>query len=569
MRHRTSLPVLLWLLAGASSAAGQERAQPWAGSGIRGRIETYASKMDGKQRPYAVCATSDSAEPKPLVVVVSPGAPTEAGRREIELAESYAWYAKKNGRECVVLRATGRGPGSVYQNYGELDVLESIEDVKAKFPVDADRISVTGFSMGGAATWYLVSHYPDLFAAAAPMAGYCDYRLWEKPGGFTFPMQPWEEPSWQARSAAFLVDNLEHTPLWIVHGEWDRSVGGGVPVEHSRRMYARLSEKGFNVKYTELPGTGHSAPQDVFEQVTLWLIRQKKERSPRHVALTTWELRHNRSYWVAIDQMEHSGRRALVDARRTGRQLSVRTENVRVLSLGPLADVRTVAMDGQKALEADFGQAATFRRDGRGVWRQGAADLAGEKQHGSSGPISDIYFDPVLLVPGTTGSDEETHFNVMMAANTAGLFRSENGGLHRGGIRGSNTVDLTVVRDVDLSEEQIRNHNLLLFGTAKSNAVVKRYEGKLPLAFDSASIRLGDRRFSGERVAVYAVFPHPERKGRYVAVNGGVTADAPTWSSHFSLQLLPDFLVFDGGRMIEWGFWDNEWKRPSPWGTGK
>ena len=50
------------------------------------------------------------------------------------------------------------------------------------FTIDPDRISVTGASMGGAATWYIASHYPDRFAAAARFCGYCDYRLWTMPG---------------------------------------------------------------------------------------------------------------------------------------------------------------------------------------------------------------------------------------------------------------------------------------------------------------------------------------------------------------------------------------------------
>lgn len=538
---------------------------PWAQSGLKGKLESYTSKMDGKKRPYGICATSDSVTPKPLVIVVSPGARTDAGPREIYLAEQYAWYAKKNGQECIALRATGRGPGSVYQNYGEVDVLEAIEDAAAKYPVDRDRITVTGFSMGGAATWYLASRYPDLFAAAAPMAGYCDYRLWQKPGGSTYPLHPWEEPSWQARSAAFLVGNFEHTPLWIVHGEWDRSVGGGVPVAHSREMFARLKEKGFNVQYMEVPNRGHSAPQDVFEKVVLWLIQQKKERNPKHVSLTTWWLRHNRSYWVTIDQIGLSGRRASIDADQTGAGVVVKTENIRVFSIGPIAGAKSgnVRIDGQSYSDLDLGKRQTFQRAANARWQNGAVDLSKEKNHGRSGPISDVFFEDVYLVPGTIGTEEESFFNSMVANDLRFKFQAENGGLHRGGIQGSNTVDLVSIKDVDLAEDQIRNNNLILFGTDKSNAVLKRYRDKLPLAFEPGAIRLGERTYSSARAAVFAVLPHPDNPGRYIAVAGGVTPDAITDGSHLSFQLLPDYVVYDGGKMLDWGFWDNAWKDPA------
>jgi predicted esterase len=561
------LPVLLLVGQAIAQPQKDQDAPPWKDSGLKGKIDSYLSKMDGERRSYGICATSDSNTPKPLVVVVSPGASTDAGPDEIRMAELYAWYAKKNSRECVVLRSTGRGPGSVYQNYGELDVLEGIEDVVAKYPIDRDRISVTGFSMGGAATWYLASHYPELFAAAAPMAGYCDYRLWEKPGGSTFPMQPWEEPSWQQRSAAFLVENFEHTPLWIVHGEWDRSVRGGVPVAHSRKMIKLLKAKGYDVRYTEVQKMGHSAPQEVFEEVVNWMIQQKKERHPKHVSLTTYELRHNRSYWVAADELQLYGQRSSIDANQTSGAVVVKTENVRAFSVGPTDGTAStpVRVDGQAFPSVDLGVSQSFHRSANGGWIKGAVGKTGQKHHGQSGPLSDIYFDNVILVAGTSGSDEENFFNLQMANNLRDLFNSENGGLHRGGIRGENSIDLPSLKDGELSEGQIRNNNLLLFGTDKSNLILRRYRDKLPVAFQAGAIRLGDRTYSGEQVAVFAVFPHPDNPGRYVAVTGGVTPDAITYGSHLSYQLLPDYIVFDGGKMLDWGFWDNAWKHPSGW----
>ena len=36
-----------------------------------------------------------------------------------------------------------------YKSAGAIDVLHAIEDVKAKYPIDPDRIVLYGFSMGG------------------------------------------------------------------------------------------------------------------------------------------------------------------------------------------------------------------------------------------------------------------------------------------------------------------------------------------------------------------------------------------------------------------------------------
>ena len=526
-----------------------------------GQLFHYTSSVDGESIPYAVCATGDGDEPRPLIIEVSPGAISDLDA-SVRLTEEIAGIAASNGRDCVVLRPTGRGPGSVYQNYGEVDVVEAIEVVAGHCAIDRDRITVTGASMGGAATWYLITHYPDLFAGAAPFCGYCDYRLWEKPGGLTFHMRDWEEPSWQARSAAFLAENLRHTPVWIVHGEWDRAVGGGVPVAHSRQMAERLAALRFTCQYTELPATGHGCRrQDIWEQVIVWLLDQRKQRHADAVSLVTYDLRHNRAQWIAVEQLAQYGRCGSVDARISGQSVAIKADGVRAVTVGPLPEDVSILFADQPAGELPGGTQRTFRRSADGAWSPVAqGDLAGQKRHGSSGPIGDLFYDPLLLVPGTSGTEEETFFNRMVAADACGYYSSRNGGVHRGGIMGENSVGLRTVSDADLDDESRRTHNLLLYGTPASNSVLARFGDHLPVGFEDDTIRAADRTFTADGVALFAIFPHPENPERCVAVHGGTTPDAICWGSHLDMHLLPDYLVYAGGEVVEWGFWDNDWK---------
>ncbi|MBM4090520.1 MAG: alpha/beta hydrolase [Planctomycetes bacterium] len=120
------------------------------------RIEFYTSKLDGEKRPYGFCEIGEPGELKALLVLLMPGADSSpnpvALLRNIEEA---AARVQALGESCILIRPSGRGPGSVYVNYGEVDALEAIEDACRRFPVDRDRIGLFGFSMGGAATWYL------------------------------------------------------------------------------------------------------------------------------------------------------------------------------------------------------------------------------------------------------------------------------------------------------------------------------------------------------------------------------------------------------------------------------
>ncbi|MEL7364118.1 MAG: PHB depolymerase family esterase, partial [Bacteroidota bacterium] len=46
-----------------------------------------------------------------------------------------------------------------------------LDHIEATHRIDPARVYVTGLSMGGYATWDLVMHFPDRFAAAAPVCG--------------------------------------------------------------------------------------------------------------------------------------------------------------------------------------------------------------------------------------------------------------------------------------------------------------------------------------------------------------------------------------------------------------
>ena len=223
-------------------------------------------------------------------------------------------------------------------------------------------------------------------------------------------------------------------------------------------------------------------------------------------------------------------------------------------------DAVAVAVDGQELGEVDLSRPQAFRQGEGGVWSAGVFDMSKEKRHRSSGPVGDLFHDGLILTPGTAGSEEETFFTTWAARDAKGYYRSRNGGVHRGGIMGDNAVDLTIVNDNDLQQDARVDNNLLLYGTHASNAVLAGFEGKLLLIFDGTSIRLADRTYTANRAAVFAIFPHPENPDRTVAVHGGVTPDAISWGSHLDMNLLPDYLVYSEGDLLDWGFWGNDWK---------
>jgi len=101
--------------------------------------------------------------------------------------------------------------------------------------------------------------------------------------------------------------------------------------------------------------------------------------------------------------------------------------------------------------------------------------------------------------------------------------------------------------------------NLLFIGDFSSNAAMAKLANRLPLSTSGASLRVGGKEYRGSHLACLAVFAHPDHQ-RYVAVLTGQTPDAICWGSHIGLQLVPDFLVFERERIVDWGFWNNQWR---------
>ena len=531
---------------------------------MRGQLLHYRSRLDDQLQPLPAGAIGDGSAAKALILDLSPGAIADLNG-SVRRCEALAEWAAKEGAECVIAKPCGRGPGTVYQGPAEVDLLEAIDALCDVFPIDRDRISVTGGSMGGAATWYIASHYPDQFAAAAPFCGYCDYRRWTKPGGYIMRMQPWEEFSWQSRGAAFRAENLGNMGVWITHGEWDIGIGGGVPVQHSRNMSRALSDLGIKHEYVEVPRCGHGCMmEETARPVLKWLCEQRRVSEPQHIRLVVHGLRHNRSHWVEVQQLAQYGKPGQVEAKLgSDNTVVVTTENVRRIAFGPLPDRKPmkVELDGEtfRRVGVSARPASFENRDGR--WERARPDAgdASEKRHGASGPVGDIFFEPIRLVKGTAGSDHENAIIEWMAGAISGYFKKENGGVHRGIFSGESWYDIPLVTDREVTEDEAERCNLLLLGTPKSNRVLAGLGDGLPLEFGNGEIRLGKKTFRGKHLGLCACFRSPRAPDRLVVVTGGTTPEALTGATHLNLQLLPDYLVWDGDQVLDYGFSDSAW----------
>lgn len=244
---------------------------------------SFRSIIDGTEQPYRVYIPANVQNPAPLVIALH-----GTGGNENTLLDSHpSLKAAADSLGVMVAAPYGRGV-TEYRGLGELDVLEALADVQARYAIDPLRIYLTGHSMGGTGSAYLAMRHPDRFAAYAPLAA-----------AYSYP--------WVARNAAPLPS------LWIGGAEDDeyyhRGVAPGVE---------RLRKFGSKVTTEILPGEGHSGPVKHFERVFEFLLRHKRDPHPRSFVFEVDTPLHGCAFWSCVDRLATAGKIGTLHAEASG-----------------------------------------------------------------------------------------------------------------------------------------------------------------------------------------------------------------------------------------------------------
>ena len=172
---------------------------------------------------------------------------------------------------AVVVFPHGHADGRGWQGPNGEAALEEMEKALAEFHGDPTRAYLTGFSAGGNGAWWLAYHHPGRFAAAVILAGFVA-PFTGRQSGIAYPAIA---PAASGDAYATVAKGVGHLPIWLVHGDADRTVS----VEESRRMFAALKAVSDDAHLTELPGLDHNATWDPGYQnpeIAAWLFAQRR-----------------------------------------------------------------------------------------------------------------------------------------------------------------------------------------------------------------------------------------------------------------------------------------------------
>ncbi len=580
LRHNEFYDLKEVPVARAHLERGRERAaqlregkSPWTtatGLVVRG----YISKIDGSVQPYG------------LVVPKS----YEAGKDRTHRLDLWCHGRGEKLTELSFLESRLRSPGEftpqdafvlhLYGRYccanklaGEIDALEAMADVQKHYRIDVNRRVIRGFSMGGAACWHFAVHYPSLWAAAAPGAGFSEtpdfLRVFQSED-----VKPtvYERKLWHMYDCTDYARNLFNLPTVAYSGEKDTQK------QAADIMALAMEKEGLKLIHLIGPKTGHGYHPETKKELNRRIdeiVARGRNPVPATISFTTYTLRYNHCFWLTLEGLEKHWERARVSGELEKAGVALKTEGVTALTLTmapgecPLEkDTKTtVAIDGQKltgpVVAGDRSWTAHFRKTD-GKWEAVATldDKVLRKRPGLQGPIDDAFMDSFLVVRSTGKPYDETTSEWVKTemARAVDHWRKQ----FRGEAR--------VKDDESVTDADIAAHNLILWGDPRSNKVLARIKDRLPIRWDADEIHVGKESYDSLRRVVAMIYPNPLNPRKYVVLNSGFTfRDYDYLNNARQVPKLPDFAVIDlrtlpdaryPGKILTADFFDESWRLP-------
>lgn len=536
----------------------------------------FHSKIDNSVQPYALVLprgwSPESSQPLRLDVWLH-------GRGEkvseaLFLTQRLKQLGEYTPDNTVVLHPYGRYCNA-FKFAGEIDVLEAISHVQKLMPIDDGRIVIRGFSMGGAGCWQLAVHYPNLWAAANPGAGFSETTEFLKvfqgeqirPTDYQQRLLHWYDcPDW--------TNNLRQVPTIAYSGEKDRQK------QAADVMAAAFAKRGMELTHIIGPDTEHkihAASKLEIEQRLKAAVELVKPKIPRTIDFTTYTLRYHQLGWLAIEGLVKHWQESRVQARwlEPDARIELNTSGVTRLRLqfptaagSPTKPLEEIDIDGQRLLVAQVWPVAQqplyLERQPQGPWQIAHADSATNwaslrKCPGSQGPIDDAFMDRFVMIgpSSATNSHPVDDWSKQEFARAAVEWQRH--------FRG----DAPIVEVTEASKLDPRQ-NVVLFGTPWTNPVLAEIIKSLPIEWNQQQLVVNGQSYPAATHAPLMIYPSPLDPSHYVVINSGFTYREYAYLNNArQVPMLPDWGVVDvssgansqdPGKVLAADFFDERWQ---------
>ena len=536
---------------------------PWTtqtGYVVRG----YRSKIDGSAQPYGLMV------PKEYETVGK-------GKHRLD----FWWHGRGENLTEVNFMANQQSASGIipvpgqfilfpYGRYcnankfaGEVDTFECLGHVSLNYRIDRSRLVARGFSMGGAACWQFATHYPTLWCAAAPGAGFAEtpefLRVFQKEDTSNAPW--YEKKLWHMYNATDYAANIFNLPTVAYSGEIDSQK------QAADIMETAMAKEGLKLVHLIGPGAGHSyekeARNELNKRIDAIVDQGKKEPLlAKEFKFETYTLRYNQCAWVEVTGLEKHWEKAVVKGEKeVAFALYVLTvSNVSGLSITTADAMASVLINGEIVYAEQMQPAGKPRKldfirvDGK--WKKLAAPVPGlAKKPGLQGPIDDAFMDSFVMVAPSGDAGPWVKTEMKHAVDQ-----------WRGQFRG----DAPIKKDSEITDEDIKNSNLILWGDPSNNAVLAKIADKLPIKWTDKGIVLGDKTYDAATHVPVFIFPNPLKPNRYIVLNSGFTFREYDYLNNArQVSKLPDYAIIDittppspryPGKVVRAGFFGEKWE---------
>ena len=390
----------------------------------------------------------------------------------------------------------------------------------------------------------------------------------------------WEQKLWHLYDAVDYATNFYNIPLVTYSGEIDGQK------QAADMMAKALAEEGMQMTHIIGPNTPHRYHPDSKPIINAKLdaiAARGRDPYPRKIRFTTWSLAYNQMKWVTIDSLEQHWERARLDAEIVDdNNIAVKTSGVSAftLDIGPGGSIlnvdrkANVTINGQMIAAAapmtDRSWTAHFRKTGT-KWsaldKAAITDGALHKVHNLQGPIDDAFLDSFVVVR-PTGDPMIPAISDWLGKEQAHMIDA-----WRKQFRG----DAQVRDDTQLTDADIANSNLILFGDPGSNRVLSRILAKLPLQWSKDSVIMGKKTYSSATNVPVMIYPNPLNPRKYIVINTGFTFREYDYLNNArQTPKLPDYAMVDittppdgrfPGKIVDAGFFGEHWEFKSSQNT--
>jgi predicted peptidase len=195
---------------------------------------------------YLLHSPANTSSKKPLIVFLH-GSGEKGTDTEKLKANGPLKYVKNHAIDAYILAPQCR------QNefWNEESVYQLVQKIVSENNIDANRIYLTGLSLGGFGTLKLGMAHPEMFAALVPVCGFFDRNDREK------------------------ICNIKNVPTRIYHGLLDDVVSP----DYAAELYKRLRACHAKAELTIFESANHNSWDQVYDNPEIydWMLSQSKK----------------------------------------------------------------------------------------------------------------------------------------------------------------------------------------------------------------------------------------------------------------------------------------------------